>query len=236
MAILPIVIVGEPVLHRRAEPVGAVTDEIRALVADMVETNSAANGAGLAAPQIGVGLRIFVWSMANDDGVPDQGHILNPFVRSTKPPVGRADPDEESEGCLSVPGEHFPLRRGEQSEVSGVDLDGNPVEFVATGWFARCMQHEYDHLNGFLYIDRLEGSAARKARKAVKKQRWGVPGLTWMPGVDRDPFGHDDVDDHDDCEHDHHEHHHGHGHGHEHDDHAHDAGPATNGTSHPSPR
>lgn len=194
MAIHPVVITGEPVLHRRAEPVNEVTEEIRQLVADMIETNRAAHGAGLAAPQIGVGLRIFVWSMANDDGVPSEGHIINPYVRSSKPPEGRPDPDEESEGCLSVPGEHYPLRRGERSGVSGIDVDGHPVEFVATGWFARCMQHEYDHLNGFLYVDRLQGSAARKARKAIKNAGWSVPGNSWMPGVDKDPFGHDDTE------------------------------------------
>jgi peptide deformylase len=194
MTVRPIVITGEPVLHTRAEPVAEIDDEVRELVVDMFETNRAAHGAGLAAPQVGVGLRIFVWHMANDDGVPEEGVIVNPFVRAARAPEGRPDPDHESEGCLSVPGEHFPLRRGERAEVSGTDLDGNPVEFVATGWFARCMQHEYDHLNGFLYVDRLDDKWSRRARKAVKQQGWGSPGHSWMPGVDPDPFGHDEVD------------------------------------------
>jgi peptide deformylase len=195
MTVRPIVITGDPVLHTRAQPVETVDDEVRELVADMFETNRAAHGAGLAAPQVGVGLRIFVWRMANDDGVPDEGVILNPFVRAAKPAEGRADPDHESEGCLSVPGEHFPLRRGERAEVTGTDLDGNPLEFVATGWFARCMQHEYDHLNGFLYVDRLDEKWFRRARKAVREHGWGTPGHSWLPGVDPDPFGHDDPDD-----------------------------------------
>ena len=194
MAIRPIVITGEPVLHRRAEPVETIDAEIRELVEDMFETMDASNGVGLAAPQIGVGLRIFTWNMRNDDGVPARGVIINPYVKASKAPEGSPDPHEESEGCLSVPGESFPLRRGERAEVTGQDLEGNELAFTATGWFARCMQHEYDHLNGFLYVDRLDGRWSRKAKKAVKGHGWGVPGHSWMPGVDRDPFGHDDED------------------------------------------
>lgn len=197
MAVRPIVITGEPVLHRRAEPVDVIDDEIRELVADMFETMDVANGVGLAAPQIGVPLRIFTWQMDNNDDVPARGVIINPYVVASKPAVGDPDPAEESEGCLSVPGESFPLRRGAQAHVTGLDLDGNELEFDATGWFARCMQHEYDHLNGFLYVDRLGDRWSKKARKAVKRNGWGTPGHTWMPGVDEDPFGHDAPDEHD---------------------------------------
>ena len=195
MTVRPIVITGEPVLHRRAAPVTVIDDEVRRLVADMFETMDEAHGVGLAAPQIGVGLRVFTWNMRNEDGVPARGVIINPFVKASKAAEGARDPHEDSEGCLSVPGESFPLRRGERAEVTGLDLAGNELAFTATGWFARCMQHEYDHLNGFLYVDRLEGRWARKAKKAVKRNGWGGPGHTWMPGVDPDPFGHDDVDD-----------------------------------------
>ncbi|NNM44458.1 peptide deformylase [Knoellia koreensis] len=197
MAVRPIVITGEPVLHRRAEPVEVIDDEIRDLVADMFETMDVANGVGLAAPQIGVGLRIFTWQMDNNDDVPARGVVINPYVVASKPAVGDPDPAEESEGCLSVPGESFPLRRGLEAHVTGLDLDGNELEFDATGWFARCMQHEYDHLNGFLYVDRLGDRWSKKARKAVKRNGWGTPGHTWMPGVDEDPFGHDAPDEHD---------------------------------------
>ena len=125
-------------------------------------------GVGLAAPQVGVGLRIFTWQLTNDDGIPPRGVVINPYLTSAKPVVGEPDPHEEVEGCLSVPGESFPLRRGEAATLTGLALDGTEIRYEATGWFARMLQHEYDHLNGFLYVDRLSGKWARKARKAVK--------------------------------------------------------------------
>ena len=194
MTIHRITITGEPVLHTRAEPVTDFDARLRTLVEDMYETQEAAHGVGLAAPQLGLGLRLFTWSMVNDDGVPSLGHVINPYVRASKPAVGEPDRDHESEGCLSVPGYSFPLRRGERAEVTGYDWDGNEIAFSATGWFARCMQHEYDHLNGFLYVDRLGDRWKKKARKAVKAEGWGVPGHTWLPGEGPDPFGHDDPD------------------------------------------
>lgn len=207
MAVRPIVIAGEPVLHRPAALVTEFDDDLRTLVQDMYQTNDAANGVGLAAPQIGVGLRIFIWKMENRDGVPAQGHVINPTVTTSRIPRERPDPHEETEGCLSVPGEAYPLKRAATAHVVGFDVDQQRVEFDATGWFARCMQHEYDHLNGTLYIDRLDDRQSKKARKAVKRNGWGKPGGTWMPGVDPDPFGHDeDVDrdhDHEHAAHDH---------------------------------
>lgn len=190
MTVRPIVITGEPVLHRSAALVTSFDDELRTLVADLMETNDAANGVGLAAPQIGVGLRVFIWKMRNDDGVPVTGHLINPTVTTSRVPQERATPDEDSEGCLSVPGESFPLKRPERARVSGLDLDQNRVGFEATGWFARCMQHEYDHLNGTLYVDRLDERQAKKARRAIRRNGWGKPGNVWHPGVDEDPFGH----------------------------------------------
>jgi peptide deformylase len=199
MAVRPIVITGEPVLHRTAALVTDFDDpDLRTLVEDMFETNDAANGVGLAAPQIGVGLRVFVWKMPNDDGVPARGHVINPIVRTSRVPQERPDPNEDSEGCLSVPGESFPLKRAEKAHVVGFDLEGERLEFDATGWFARCMQHEYDHLNGTLYVDRLDDRQGKRARKAIKAKGWGEPGHTWMPGVDPDPFGHDHVADEED--------------------------------------
>lgn len=192
MTIHPITICGEPVLHTRAQPVTDFDAELRTLVEDMYATQEAAHGVGLAAPQIRIGLRIYTWSMANEDGVPSLGHVINPYVKASKPAVGEPDRDHESEGCLSVPGYSFPLRRGERAEVTGYDWDGKEIAFSATGWFARCMQHEYDHLNGFLYVDRLGDKWKKKARKAIKAEGWGVPGNTWLPGEGPDPFGHDD--------------------------------------------
>lgn len=191
MAVRPIVITGEPVLHHTAVLVKEFDDDLRTLVADMLDTNEAANGAGLAAPQVGVALRVFIWKMTNDDGVAPRGHIINPSVTIPRIPQERPDPEYEREGCLSVPGESFPLKRAAQAHVIGTDLDGNRIEFDATGWFARCMQHEYDHLNGTLYVDRLDERQSKKARKAIRANGWGKPGHTWLPGVDQDPFGHD---------------------------------------------
>ncbi|MER2134657.1 MAG: peptide deformylase [Arthrobacter sp.] len=190
MTVRPIVIYGEPVLHRRAAEVTEFDDALRTLVADMYETMDVANGVGLAAPQVGVGLRIFTFDFPNDDDAPDRGVVVNPVLLTSKVPGSAPDPDEEVEGCLSVPGENFPLTRAEWARVSGFDENGAPVQFEATGWFARVLQHEYDHLDGKLYVDRLNDRWGRKARKVLKANGWNVPGLSWMPGVDPDPFGH----------------------------------------------
>ncbi|GAB3560442.1 peptide deformylase [Spelaeicoccus albus] len=190
MTIHPIVILGQPVLHTRAAEVEAFDDDLEQLVADMFDTLDASNGVGLAAPQIGVGKRIFVYDMQADDGTPRRGVFVNPRIATSKVPGTAPDKDDEAEGCLSAPGEHFPLKRADWARVNGVDQYGAPVEIEARDWFARCMQHEYDHLDGKLYIDRLNARWAKRAKKTIKANGWGVPGLTWMPGVDPDPFGH----------------------------------------------
>jgi len=196
MSVRPIVITGEPVLHRPAVLVEAFDDGLRQLVTDMFDTMDAAHGVGLAAPQIAVPLRLFVYEMANDDDVPGRGVIINPMLSLSRISTDRPDPDTESEGCLSVPGESYPLKRADQVSVVGFDADGEELSFRATGWFARVMQHEFDHLNGLLYVDRLDDKQTRRARKAIRANGWGKAGNSWMPGVDRDPFGHDD--DHED--------------------------------------
>ncbi len=190
VAIRPIVIHGNPVLHRPAAPVTEFNDELKELVADMYETMDASNGVGLAAPQIGVGLRIFTYKMENEDGVPPRGCIINPVLTLGKISTADPDPYEEEEGCLSFPGYGFPLKRAEWVTVNGLDEHGNPVQFEATGWFARCMQHETDHLDGKLYVNRLNKKWTSKMKKVVKKEGWTVDGNSWMPGVDPDPFGH----------------------------------------------
>ncbi|NYE94556.1 peptide deformylase [Psychromicrobium silvestre] len=190
MTIYSIRVQGDPVLHRRAAEVRDFDEDLLRLVADMHETNAAANGVGLAAPQIGVSLRVFVYAMDNDDGVPPQGVLVNPSLVLGKISGNSPDPDDEAEGCLSVPGDHFPLKRAEWVRVNGFDAYGNKVEFEATEWFARCMQHEYDHLDGKLYVDKLVDRYKRKARRSAKDNGWGVPGLSWTPGIDPDPFGH----------------------------------------------
>ncbi len=193
MTVRPITIHGEPVLHRRADEVTEITDEIRTLVADMYETQDAARGVGLAAPQVGVGLRIFTWTFEDSGDAPTRGHVINPVLTR----IGRTSqedpsPDEESEGCLSVPGYSFPLKRSDHVRLTGIDVDGQPIDFEATGWFARIMQHEFDHLDGYLYVNRLNGKWTRRWKKSLRREGWTGPGNTWLPGVDVDPFGHDD--------------------------------------------
>ncbi|MCW4384559.1 peptide deformylase [Salinibacterium sp. SYSU T00001] len=184
MAVLPIVITGEPVLHTPAAPVTTIDDDLRSLVDDMFETMEAAPGVGLAAPQVGVGLRVFVYGWIDDDDVEHRGVAINPELWLS--PLSTAPLHEmaESEGCLSVPGERYPLRRAHRVILRATDLEGEPYEVAAEGWLARIFQHEYDHLDGVLYVDRLDHTNAKTAAKAVKRAGWGTPGLSWMPGVD----------------------------------------------------
>lgn len=196
MTIRPITIHGEPVLHRRADEVETIDDSIRELVADMFDTQEAAHGVGLAAPQIGVGLRIFTYAYPDSGDQPSSGVIINPRLRLIgKVSKEAPDRDEEAEGCLSAPGYSYPLKRSEHVEITGLDLQGEVLSFEATGWFARILQHEYDHLDGYLYVNRLDAKWARRWKKAMKREGWNEPGLSWLPGVDPDPFGHDEPED-----------------------------------------
>lgn len=187
MAVLPIRITGEPVLHERAAEVTVFDDDLRTLVDDMFETMDLAPGVGLAGPQVGVGKRLFVYAWTDDDEVLHRGVAVNP-VLWTSPLVPEAveelDEDDESEGCLSIPGERFPLRRAEGVLLRAVDAEGTPFEVEAHGWLARIFQHEYDHLDGYLYADRLVHPYAKQAAKAVRKSSWGGPGKSWLPGRD----------------------------------------------------
>ncbi|MYM19889.1 peptide deformylase [Brevibacterium sp. 5221] len=191
MAIHPIVVCGEPVLHAPAAPVESFDAQLGELVSDMRETLAASNGVGLAAPQIGVGRRIFVFDADDDEaGVHRSGVFVNPILVATRVPEGRPDPDDDSEGCLSVPGLDFPLKRAHRVTVNGRDEAGEPVSLTVEGWFARIMQHEFDHLQGTLYVDRLEGKWAKRWKKAKAELGYGEPGESWLPGTDPDPFGH----------------------------------------------
>lgn len=184
MPVLPIIITGDPVLAGPAAPVELIDDELRALVADMFETMHAAPGVGLAAPQVGVGRRLFVWHWVDDDGVLQEGVAINPTLWVSPMTLGPADEDQESEGCLSIPGERYPLRRAERAILRATGLDGKDFEVEASGWLARILQHEYDHLDGILYADRLEHPHGKLAAKSIKREGWGKPGLSWLPGVD----------------------------------------------------
>ena len=185
MTIRPICITGEPVLHRRALEVTVFDDKLRELVADMYETMDKAPGVGLAAPQVGIGLRVFTYDYADDEGNERRGVIINPVLELGPILDEPADEDTEIEGCLSVPGERFPLKRAESVRISGVDLDQNPVSIEAEGWFARIFQHEYDHLDGKLYVDRLAEPWHEIAADIILDNGWGKPGLSWLPGKDK---------------------------------------------------
>lgn len=184
MTVLPIRITGDPVLHAPAAPVTVFDDHLHRLVDDMFETMDLAPGVGLAGPQVGVPLRLFVYGYAHDPAGPRRGVAINPTLWTTPTPVGEADEDEESEGCLSVPGERFPLRRAGRARLEAQDVDGTPYALEASGWFARVLQHETDHLDGVLYVDRLDFLNGRRARKAIVGNKWGRSGNAWTPGVD----------------------------------------------------
>jgi len=184
MAVLPILITGDPVLHSPARLVTDFGPHLHQLVSDMFETMEAAPGVGLAAPQVGMGVRVFVYDWLDDDEVRWRGVAINPELWISPPTIGAADEEQESEGCLSVPGERFPLRRSELAILRAVDLDQAPFEIRAHGWLARIFQHEYDHLDGILYVDRLEPVWAKPVAKAIRRAGWGVPGESWLPGRD----------------------------------------------------
>jgi peptide deformylase len=171
-------------LHQRAAEVSVFDQELRDLVQDLFDTMDKAPGVGLAAPQIGVSLRVFVYSYPDDDDTPRRGVVINPSLSHSGLEPGEADEELESEGCLSVPGERFALRRGERAIIEGVDLDENPVRIEAEGWFARVFQHEFDHLNGIIYIDKLPFESRREAFRIMDELGWNKPGVTWLPGTD----------------------------------------------------
>lgn len=180
MTVRPITIIGHRALEQRTRRVREVTDDIRTLVADMLETNDAADGAGLAAPQVGSRWRIFVYSCTDAQEQLRRGVVINPRLER----FGPLELDEETiEGCLSVPGEGFPTARHRGARVTGIDLEGNPVVVEDEGGvLARCLQHEVDHLEGSLYVDRLSPARRREARDAVSARGWRARGLiSWDP-------------------------------------------------------
>ena len=185
MPVRRICITGEPVLHVRAQEVVNFDADLSKLVSDMFVTMDKAPGVGLAATQIGVGLRVFVYDYEDADGNPVRGEVINPTLELGEIESGEADWDTEQEGCLSVPGERFPLKRADWVRLQGVDLKQNPISIEATGWLARIFQHEYDHLDGILYVDKLAEPHLSDSKKIVKMNEWGKPGLSWLPGKDK---------------------------------------------------
>lgn len=159
MTILPIRTVGDPVLRTEASTVTRFGPELERLVADMAETMADVHGAGLAAPQVGVSLRIFTFNL---DGL--AGHVINPELE-----LGEEQQPDHPEGCLSVPELGYVVPRKAWARVTGLDVFGAPVGYEGTGMLARCFHHETDHLNGRLYIDRLEGEDRKSAFRAIRK-------------------------------------------------------------------
>ncbi len=133
VTIRPIVICGEPVLHRPTTVVSVFDDELQTFIDDLFETNAAANGAGLAANQVGDSRRVFVYDCPDDAGVRHRGYVVNPVLETSEVPQNMPDPEDDLEGCLSVPGEHFPAGRASWARVTGVDATGAPIEAEGTG-------------------------------------------------------------------------------------------------------
>ncbi|MDR0483225.1 MAG: peptide deformylase [Cellulomonadaceae bacterium] len=166
---------GEPVLHTPAAEITAASTpalgspELATLIDDMFATMDVAQGVGLAAPQVGVGLRVFVYDVTDDDDVRHVGHVINPVLAVD----AEVDPITDREGCLSVVGAYEDLERPGGASVTGVDRDGKPVRLEATGYLARAFIHECQHLDGVLYFDHLTAEqqadclAQRDAQRAT---------------------------------------------------------------------
>jgi peptide deformylase len=148
-------------------------DTLRELAADMVATMYAAEGVGLAACQVGVDLAIFVFDCPDEDGEPHQGIVCNPVLHLPEGKDRRLD--DSDEGCLSYPGAFVPCARPDDARVTGLDLDGNPVEYNGSGLLARCLQHETDHTNGTVFGDRLSTRLRTKLRKQMEAEAEEYP-------------------------------------------------------------
>ena len=153
---------GDPVLKTVSDPINGIDDRIRGVVQDLLDSVRLPGRAGVAASQIGVNLRAFSY---NVDG--EVGYILNPTVVELS-----GEPDLVDEGCLSVPGLWYPTKRYPFARVTGIDLDGNAIELSGTGIMAQALQHETDHLDGYLYIDRLDKENRRAAMKEIRESTW----------------------------------------------------------------
>ena len=162
MAIRPIRLFGDPVLRAPSAPIETIDEGVRALVRDLIDTVEPPGRAGVAAPQIGVGLRAFSY---NIDG--DIGYVLNPVLVEVS-----GEPTAIGEGCLSVPGLWHDAVRYPHAKVVGIDLDGREVVLEGVGLLAQALQHETDHLDGKLYIDRLTPEGRRAAMRQIRESDW----------------------------------------------------------------
>ena len=161
MAIQPIRLFGDPILRKPAAEVVDFDKELRRLVEDLTDTMLEAPGAGLAAPQIGVGLRVFTWYV---DG--EVGHLVNPSLDLSE------EIQDGPEGCLSLPDLTFDCKRSRLVVARGFDMHGEPVVIEGSDLLARAIQHETDHLDGVLFIDRLDPAARKAAMKEIRESEW----------------------------------------------------------------
>jgi peptide deformylase len=161
MAIQPIRIFGDPVLRTRAAEVVDFDKELHKLVADLIDTMEDAPGLGLAAPQLGVSLRVFTYWV--DD---ELGHLVNPTLKLSE------ETELGEEGCLSLPGLSFDTPRSRSVVANGFNMYGEPVELVGSDLMARCVQHETDHLDGIIFIDRLGMEERKEAMKEIRASEW----------------------------------------------------------------
>jgi peptide deformylase len=162
MTVRPIRLFGDPVLKSPSTPVTELDEGVRALIRDLLDTVELPGRAGVAAPQIGVGLRAFSY---NIDG--DIGYVINPVLAEVS-----GDPELIGEGCLSVPGLWHEVSRYPRAKVVGIDLDGNEIVLEGEGLLAQALQHETDHLDGKLYLDRLDKERRRVALREVRESSW----------------------------------------------------------------
>jgi len=161
MAIQPIRFFGDPVLTTPASPVLDFDKELRTLVKDLTDTMIDAPGAGLAAPQIGVPLRVFVWHV--DD---EFGHLVNPTLDLSE------ELQDGEEGCLSFPELRYDTPRAYRAMAKGWNMHGEPITVEGTEFLARALQHETDHLNGVLFIDRLPAELRKEAMNEIRASEW----------------------------------------------------------------
>jgi peptide deformylase len=163
VSVKPIRLFGDPVLRTPAVEVVDFDKQLRKLVKDLEDTMIDAPGAGLAAPQIGVPLRVFTYDI--DD---ELGHLINPVLTDLS-----EDEQDGEEGCLSFPGLAFPTKRAFRVVAKGMNMYGDPVVIEGSELLARCLQHETDHLDGVLFIDRLDPEQRKLAMKAIRETEWG---------------------------------------------------------------
>ena len=161
MAVQPIRLFGDPILRKPALEVDSFDREVRTLVQDLTDTMLAAPGAGLAAPQIGVGLRVFTWHVQGETG-----HLVNPVLELS------SETQDGPEGCLSLPELTYDCIRALSVIATGFDMYGEPQRIEGSELLARAIQHETDHLDGILFIDKLDSVARKAAMKEIRESEW----------------------------------------------------------------